>query len=128
MPQTEQLRKGRFFALENISLSLEKGSCSVIAGANGSGKSLLMAIIAALETPDSGIVKTGARVGLVFQEPDAQILGETPWEDIAFGPRNMGLAKAEIAERVENALTETGLTHRADFPARSLSKIMAGQA
>ncbi len=115
------MRKGQFYALEDISFTLEEGSCTVIAGANGSGKSLLMSIIAGLETPASGIVKTTGRVGLVFQEPDAQILGETPREDIAFGPRNQGLSKIEIKERVENALTETGLTNRADFPARSLS-------
>ncbi len=115
------MRNGRFYALEDISFTLEKGSCTIIAGANGSGKSLLMSIIAGLETPDSGIVKTTGRAGLVFQEPDAQILGETPREDIAFGPRNQGLSKTEIKERVESALAETGLTDRADFPARSLS-------
>jgi biotin transport system ATP-binding protein len=80
-----------------------------------------MSIIAGLESPSSGTVKTCGRVGLVFQEPDAQILGETPREDITFGPRNMGLSKEEIRLRVEAALAETGLTDRADFPARSLS-------
>jgi biotin transport system ATP-binding protein len=80
-----------------------------------------MAIIAGLETPSSGNVKTCGRVGLVFQEPDAQILGETPREDIAFGPRNLGLSKAECAARAQAALARTGLTDRADFPARSLS-------
>jgi biotin transport system ATP-binding protein len=80
-----------------------------------------MSIIAGLETPSSGTVKTCGRVGLVFQEPDAQILGETPREDIAFGPRNLGLCKDECRARVESALAQTGLTDRADFPARSLS-------
>ena len=80
-----------------------------------------MSIIAGLEEPTSGIVKTGARVGLVFQEPDTQILGETPREDIAFGPRNMGTPKKEISTFVDKALLETGLEQRADFPARSLS-------
>jgi len=117
----EQVRGGIFYALENISLSIENGGCTIIAGANGSGKSLLMSIIAGLEEPSSGTVKTGGRVGLVFQEPDAQILGETPREDITFGPRNMGLSKEEIRTRIETALTETGLTERADFPTRSLS-------
>jgi biotin transport system ATP-binding protein len=121
MPETEQIRSGRFYALEDISFTLEQSSCIVIAGANGSGKSLLMSMIASLETPDSGSVKTSGRVGLVFQEPDAQILGETPREDIAFGPRNMGLSKAEIKICVENALIETGLLHRGDFPSRALS-------
>jgi biotin transport system ATP-binding protein len=80
-----------------------------------------MSIIAGLESPTSGTVQTCARVGLVFQEPDAQILGETPREDVAFGPRNRGLSKNECKARVEKALAETGLSLKADFPARSLS-------
>lgn len=119
--QGEQTRSGFFYALDDVSLSLESGSCAIIAGANGSGKSLLMSVIAGLEEPTSGTVKTADKVGLVFQEPDAQILGETPREDIAFGPRNMKLSKEECRARVETALAGTGLTERADFPARSLS-------
>ena len=80
-----------------------------------------MSIIAGLENQSSGTVKTSGRVGLVFQEPDAQILGETPREDVAFGPRNMGLSKTECASLAEKALEQTGLKMRADFPARSLS-------
>jgi biotin transport system ATP-binding protein len=80
-----------------------------------------MSIIAGLETPSSGTVKTCGRAGLIFQEPDAQILGETPREDISFGPRNMGLKKEDVRIRVETSLLETGLTERADYPARSLS-------
>jgi biotin transport system ATP-binding protein len=121
MPQIEQIQDGSFYALCDILLSIENGECTIIAGANGSGKSLLMSIIAGLEDPTSGSVKTSAKVGLVFQEPDAQILGETPREDVAFGPRNMKLSKNEINIRVDSALARTGLEHRADFPARSLS-------
>ncbi|MCL2210693.1 MAG: energy-coupling factor ABC transporter ATP-binding protein [Treponema sp.] len=117
----EQVRNGYFYALEDISLSITEGECTIIAGANGSGKSLLMSIIAGLEEPTSGKVNIKDKVGLVFQEPDAQILGETPREDIAFGPRNMKLKRNEITERVNNALIQTGLEQRADFPARSLS-------
>jgi biotin transport system ATP-binding protein len=80
-----------------------------------------MSIIAGLETPSSGTVETSGAAGLVFQEPDAQILGETAREDIAFGPRNLGLSKAECKARVGNALEQTGLTQKADFPARCLS-------
>lgn len=121
LQQGGQVRNGVFYALTGISFTIESGCCAVIAGANGSGKSLLMSIIAGLEEPDSGTVKTHAKAGLVFQEPDSQILGETPREDIAFGPHNMGLKKDEIRVRVETALNETELTHRADFPAHSLS-------
>jgi len=116
-----QARNGHFYALDDLSLSLESGECTIVAGANGSGKSLLMSIIAGLEEPSSGTVKVRAGVGLVFQEPDAQILGETPKEDVAFGPRNTGLSKDECRARVQAALEETGLTERAEFPARSLS-------
>ncbi|MDR2597690.1 MAG: energy-coupling factor ABC transporter ATP-binding protein [Treponema sp.] len=121
LPQNEQIKDGDFYALSDISLSIENGECTVIAGANGSGKSVLMSIIAGLENPTVGTVKTNAKVGLVFQEPDSQILGETPREDIAFGPRNMKLSKNEIKARVYSALLLTGLEQRADFPARSLS-------
>jgi len=121
MPHNEQIHDGSFYALSDISFSIESGECAIIAGANGSGKSLLMSIIAGLEEPASGSVKTSAKVGLVFQEPDSQILGETPREDIAFGPRNMKLSKNEIKSRVYSSLFLTGLEHRADFPARSLS-------
>jgi biotin transport system ATP-binding protein len=120
-PQDEQIHDGNFYALSDISLSIESGECTIIAGANGSGKSLLMSIIAGLEEPTSGVVKTNAKVGLVFQEPDSQILGETPREDAAFGPRNMKLQKKEIHARVQAALTETDLIQRADFPALCLS-------
>jgi biotin transport system ATP-binding protein len=121
LPQNRQIKDGSFYALSEVSLSIENGECTIIAGANGSGKSVLMSIIAGLEEPTSGSVKTNAKVGLVFQEPDSQILGETPREDIAFGPRNMKLSKNEIKARVYAALLLTGLEHRADFPARSLS-------
>ena len=117
----EQVRGGFFYALSDVSLTIQDGECTIIAGANGSGKSLLMSIIARLEEPTSGRVKADEKIGLVFQEPDAQILGETPREDITFGPRNMKLHKKEILLRVNDALYETGLEQRADFPARSLS-------
>jgi len=122
-PQTfnEQIQDGNFYALSDVSFSIENGECTIIAGANGSGKSVLMSVIAGLETPSSGSVKTVSRAGLVFQEPDSQILGETPREDIAFGPRNMKLSKNEVKTRVNSSLLQTGLDHRADFPARSLS-------
>ena len=122
----EQAAKGKakagvFIALSDISLGIEEGECTIIAGENGSGKSLLMSIIAGLENPTRGAVITNSRPGLVFQECDCQILGETPAEDIAFGPRNMGLSKSEIKKRVKAALHATGLEHRSSFPARSLS-------
>ncbi|MCL2180028.1 MAG: energy-coupling factor ABC transporter ATP-binding protein [Treponema sp.] len=117
----EQVRDGFFYALDDISLSITGGECVIIAGANGSGKSVLMSVIAGLENQTSGVVRTCGKIGLVFQEPDSQILGETPREDIAFGPRNMKLSKSKVKLRVEKALNEIDLEKKADFPARSLS-------
>ena len=112
--------KGKITALEDISLEIFEGECLVIGGENGSGKSVLMSIIAGLEKCDSGSVESPA-VGLVFQEAETQILGETPAEDIAFGPKNLGWKKEQVGLAVKNALEKTGLTDKADFPARFLS-------
>ena len=121
--KNDQVRDGFFYALDDVSLTIENSDCIIISGANGSGKSILMYLIAGLEDPTSGTVETSSKPGLIFQEPDAQILGETPREDIAFGPRNAKkkLKKDEIRARVNDALLQTGLSEKADFPARSLS-------
>lgn len=113
--------EGKKLALNKVSFSLEEGSITVIGGENGSGKSVLMNIISGLEKCDSGKVIKDSTVGLVFQEADTQILGETPREDIAFGPKNQKKSKAEIKLAVENALQEVSLTKKADYPARFLS-------
>jgi biotin transport system ATP-binding protein len=110
-----------FTALIDVSLTVNEGECAVIGGANGSGKSLLMSIIAGLDAPSSGTVQTHGRIGLIFQDADSQILGETPREDIAFGVRNLRVNKQDAAARVEKALSETGLAEKADSPARFLS-------
>jgi biotin transport system ATP-binding protein len=110
-----------FIALNDITLTVNEGECAVVGGANGSGKSLLMSIIAGLDAPSSGLVQTRGRIGLIFQDADSQILGETPREDIAFGVRNLRVSKQEGAARVEKVLSETGLAAKADAPARFLS-------
>lgn len=119
--KTFETSEGENQALKNVSFQIEEGQCVVIGGENGSGKSVLMSIIAGLEEADEGKVETSGRVGLVFQEAETQILGETPREDIAFGPKNLGWSKDEITQAVENALEKTGLKKKADFPARFLS-------
>ena len=104
-------------ALDDVSLEIAEGECVVIGGENGSGKSVLMQIIAGLmegdkssgrplvECPCSGCIETSSddhgvhvegRIGLVFQEAETQILGETPAEDIAFGPKNLGWKREEV--------------------------------
>ena len=130
---------GEKVALRNVSLDVEQGECLVIGGENGSGKSVLMSIIAGLMDGDKGPVtneaplvepvetikhpyfSVSAPIGLVFQEAETQILGETPAEDIAFGPKNLGWPRAKVQEAVELALAQTGLTEKKDFPARFLS-------
>jgi len=114
-------------ALKNVSFSVAEGDCIVISGANGSGKSVLMHLIAGLDRPTEGIItlaaKNGkpARVGLVFQDADAQILGDTAAEDVAFGPRNLGMDKKECADIACAMLARTGLAGKENVPARTLS-------
>ena len=112
---------GKKVALEDVSLSIQEGECAVIAGENGSGKSVLMSIAAGLMKCNSGKVKCESRPGLVFQEAETQILGETPAEDIAFGPKNLGWKKEEVTAAVKDALEQVGLSDKSDFPARFLS-------
>ncbi|MDR3336272.1 MAG: energy-coupling factor ABC transporter ATP-binding protein [Treponema sp.] len=120
-------------ALEGVSLDIYQGECLLIAGSNGSGKTLLMKILAGLMAPSAGevfflgenlekaAVKLRSGMGLVFQDADAQIVGETVAEDIAFGPRNLGLPGDEVRRRVETALGITGLTGKQDLSPRRLS-------
>ena len=109
-------------ALDDINLEIKEGECVVIGGENGSGKSVLMQIIAGLmDAAKNSELSVDGRVGLVFQEAETQILGETPAEDIAFGPKNLGWKKEEVQTAVLDALERTGLTDKADFPAHFLS-------
>ncbi len=109
-------------ALDNISFSVQEGEFIVISGANGSGKTLLMSIIAGLETADSGSVKViQGEIGLVFQDADSQILGETPEEDVSFGLKNCFYSKEDITSKTEQALKDCGLWEKKDFPARLMS-------
>lgn len=113
--------------LNGISFSVYDGDCVVVSGPNGSGKTVLMTLIAGLETPSSGSIvssrKDGGelRIGLVFQEADAQILGDTVEEDALFGMRDSKLPKDVIAQRLETVLAQLGLYEKRRSPARSLS-------
>jgi biotin transport system ATP-binding protein len=112
----------------------------MIAGSNGSGKTLLMRIIAGLLEPDGGEVffhgqplydKKVARntirkrirgtLGLVLQDADAQIVGETVMEDTVFGPENLGWALSDVKAAAEKALSDMGLFDKKDNSPRQLS-------
>lgn len=109
-------------ALQNVSFSVEQGQFVVIGGSNGSGKSVLMSLIAGLDEPTSGsIVLDGVEPGLVFQDADAQILGETPEEDVLFGAKNCGYKKDELKAIVAKSLEQMGLFEKRERPARMMS-------
>ena len=110
-------------ALDGVSFDIFQGDFLLIAGSNGSGKSVLMSLIAQLDEPTSGkiVVQKGFEAGLVFQDADSQILGETPWEDVMFSVKNLRLPKIEAQERAAAALEKTGLLEKKDMSARTMS-------
>ncbi len=117
----------------NINLNVKKGEFVIIAGQNGSGKSTLCCHLNGLLRPNSGTVIVGgisvekypakARqlVGMVFQNADSQIVGETVYSDIAFGPENLKLKRQEIKKRVKQAMESVGLDEMADHRPHTLS-------
>lgn len=117
---------GLFKALSDVSFEIAVASCALIAGANGSGKSVLMSIIAGLEKADSGSVRImcggkKAHAGLVFQDADSQLLGETPLEDVSFSLKNVGIRCAGAKQKALHVLSQVGLADKALFPAHFLS-------
>ena len=122
-----------FEALAGVDLDIFEAETTLIAGANGSGKTLLMKILAGLLEPSEGEIHYRGRplkeckkllrpsIGLVFQDADTQILGETVEEDIRFGPENLKLGKEEIQKRLKETLASLALEDKRDFPSRHLS-------
>ena len=111
-------------ALDNVNIDIPKGEFVAIIGHTGSGKSTLVQHLNGLLKPSNGailldgeniwkskskIFDTRFRVGLCFQYPEYQLFEETVYKDIAFGPTNMGLSKAEIDERVRSAAKYVGI-------------------
>ena len=122
-----------FEALSGVDLDIYEGETLLLAGPNGSGKTVLMRILANLLEPTEGDIFFRGKpldkcknilrhsVGLVFQDADAQILGETVEEDIRFGPENLKLPKGEIERRLEETISGLELAEKRDFASRSLS-------
>lgn len=110
-------------AVDDLSLDIIRGSFTVILGHNGSGKSTLAKMLNGLNKPTSGDILVDGintrneerdieikrRVGMVFQNPDNQLVASIVEEDVAFGPENLGLPPAEIRQRVDNALKSVGM-------------------
>ena len=120
--QKQPAADARYFtALDNITLNIYENTCTIIGGANGSGKSLLMFIIAGFTEPTLGTVVCREKCGLIFQDADTQILGETPEEDVLFGLKNLKIPKDQREQRLADALKKTGLWEKRRFPARFLS-------
>lgn len=128
-------------ALNDVSLEIAKGEIVAIIGHTGSGKSTLVQHLNGLLKPDKGqaeiddidITAKGAQakaarqqVGMVFQYPEHQLFAETVFEDIAFGPRNKGVAEADVAKQVREAMEFVGLDYDT-FAQRSPFQLSGGQ-
>lgn len=129
---------GEKIALEDINLQIEEGEFVAIIGTNGSGKSTLAKHFNALLQPSTGKVfvenldtadeqnlwEIRAKVGMVFQNPDNEIVAAIVEDDVAFGPENLGIESSEIERRVDLALNSVGMI---DYKKFSPSKLSGGQ-
>ena len=126
-------------ALNGISVDIYKGEYVAVLGHNGSGKSTFAKLLNLILEPTSGklvidgteltgreltddeILQLRRNVGMVFQNPDNQLVATIVEEDVAFGPENLGVPSAEIRERVDRALAELGMTEYAKHEPHRLS-------
>ena len=123
--------------LQNIEFEVKAGECLVILGASGAGKTTLLKLMDGLLKNYQGEVfldgkdirklrprEIYSKMGLLFQNPDEQLFAPTVFEDVAFGPRNMGFAEEEVRKRCIEALE---LVELSGFEERSISKLSFGQ-
>lgn len=121
-------------ALAGVSFRIVHGESVAVVGANGAGKSTLLMHLNGVLTPARGTVRIGdvpvtrktvrdirKTVGMVFQDPDDQLFMPTVYEDVAFGPMNLGLPPEDVDARVQAALTQVGALSLADRPPYRLS-------
>ncbi len=129
---------GKQRAIDEVDIQIEKGRFIAILGHNGSGKSTFAKHINALLVPGGGTMWVGGRdtkdedelwnirqsAGMVFQNPDNQIIATVVEEDVGFGPENLGVPTKEIWQRVDDALEKVGMT---EYRYRSPNKLSGGQ-
>jgi len=120
-------------ALDGISLTIDAGSFVLLAGRNGAGKTTLLRHLNGLHLPDSGEVRIDGLsvsrnlnrvrqwVGMVFQDADSQIVGETVFDDVAFGPENLCWPVAKVKARVNAVLESIGISALAEQRPHTLS-------
>ena len=125
-------------AVKGVSFEVNKGEYIVIIGHNGSGKSTLAKLLNGLLVPDGGEITVAGfsakdkkslfevrkRVGVVFQNPDNQLVASIVEDDIAFGPENLGIERKEIGERIDFALKAVGME---EFRKVSPARLSGGQ-
>lgn len=130
--------EGAIRAVDGVNLEVKPGDFIAILGHNGSGKSTLAKHINALLVPTSGTIWVDGKItseesniwdirqtaGMVFQNPDNQIIGQVVEEDVGFGPENMGVPTKEIWERVEESLKVVGMY---EYRKYSPNKLSGGQ-
>ena len=129
---------GKVRALDNVSLDVKPGEFIAVLGHNGSGKSTLAKHLNALLFPSEGEVwvygmetsdenqlwNIRQEAGMIFQNPDNQIIGQIVEEDVGFGPENLGVPTKEIWERVDEALITVGMQ---EFRRKSPNRLSGGQ-
>ena len=128
-------RGERRMALDHVDLSIGEGEFVAVLGTNGSGKSTLAKHLNAILLPTSGVCRVAGMdtrdaarlwdirqtVGMVFQNPDNQIIAAIVEDDVAFGPENLGVPSEEIRRRVDEALAAVGMTDFHGFAPHLLS-------
>ena len=121
-------------AIKGVSLEIRRGERVALLGPNGSGKSTLILLIAGLLSQQKGEItvlgekttskafqKLRQKIGIVFQDPDDQLFNQTVIEDVAYGPKNLGLPAETISKRCEHILEDISISHLKDRPPHRLS-------